>query len=63
MATVAVWGFEAKKCYGLHTLNYVVTSNPIHLLVVDGASYNAHFWPKNGRLSTENAFYLDLNSE
>ena len=30
------WLFEAKKRYGLHILNYVVTSNPIHLLVVDG---------------------------
>ena len=28
------WLFEAKKRYGLPTLNYVVTSNHIHLLVV-----------------------------
>ena len=30
------WLFEAKKRYGLQILNYVVTSNHIHLLVVDG---------------------------
>jgi putative transposase len=29
------WLFEAKKRYGLSILNYVVTSNHIHLLVVD----------------------------
>jgi len=29
------WLFEAKKRYGLSVLNYVVTSNHIHLLVVD----------------------------
>jgi len=29
------WLFEAKKRYGLAILNYVVTSNHIHLLVVD----------------------------
>jgi putative transposase len=30
-----VWLFEAKKRYGLCVLNYVVTSNHIHLLVKD----------------------------
>ncbi len=30
------WLFEAKKRYGLRVLNYMVTSNHIHLLVVDG---------------------------
>jgi putative transposase len=29
------WLFEAKKGYGLAILNYVVTSNYIHLLVQD----------------------------
>ena len=29
------WLFEAKKRYGLHVLNYMVTSNHIHLLVRD----------------------------
>jgi putative transposase len=29
------WLFEAKKRYGLLILNYIVTSNHIHLLVVD----------------------------
>ena len=29
------WLFEAKKRFGLKVLNYVVTSNHIHLLVVD----------------------------
>lgn len=29
------WLFEAKKRYGLKVLNYVVTSNHIHLLVLD----------------------------
>ncbi len=31
------WLFESKKRYGLKVLNYIVTSNHIHLLVVDGA--------------------------
>jgi len=30
------WLFEAKKRYGLCILNFIVTSNHIHLLVVDG---------------------------
>ncbi len=30
------WLFEAKKRYGLDILNYTITSNHIHLLVVDG---------------------------
>ena len=29
------WLFEAKKRFGLRVLNYVVTSNHIHLLVID----------------------------
>jgi len=29
------WLFQAKKRYGLSVLNYIVTSNHIHLLVVD----------------------------
>ena len=29
------WLFEAKRRYGLTILNYIVTSNHIHLLVVD----------------------------
>jgi REP element-mobilizing transposase RayT len=29
------WLFEAKKRFGLKILNYVVTSNHIHLLVLD----------------------------
>jgi putative transposase len=29
------WLFEAKRRYGLCVLNYVLTSNPIHLLVKD----------------------------
>jgi putative transposase len=32
------WLFEAKKRYGLDILNYTVTSNHVHLLVVDGQS-------------------------
>ncbi len=28
--------FDAKKRYGLDILNYTVTSNHVHLLVVDG---------------------------
>ena len=30
------WLFEAKKRYGIRILDYMVTSNHIHLLVVDG---------------------------
>jgi REP-associated tyrosine transposase len=29
------WLFEAKKRYGLCILNYIVTSNHVHLLLVD----------------------------
>jgi REP element-mobilizing transposase RayT len=29
------WLYEAKRRYGLSVLNYIVTSNHIHLLVVD----------------------------
>ena len=32
------WLFEAKKRFGLRILNYVVTSNHIHLLVVDSGT-------------------------
>jgi putative transposase len=32
------WLFQAKKRYGLKVLNYMVTSNHIHLLVVDKGS-------------------------
>jgi len=30
------WLFESKKRYGIRILNYMVTSNHIHLLLVDG---------------------------
>ena len=30
------WLFQAKKRYGLRILDYIVTSNHIHLVVVDG---------------------------
>ncbi len=30
------WLFQAKKRYGLRILNYMVTSNHVHLLIVDG---------------------------
>ena len=30
------WLFEAKRRYGLKIINYMLTSNHIHLLVVDG---------------------------
>jgi len=32
------WLFEAKKRYGLSILNYMVTSNHVHLLVADDES-------------------------
>ena len=32
------WLFQAKKRYGLRILNYIVTSNHIHLLVADDGS-------------------------
>jgi putative transposase len=35
------WLFESRKRYGLVILNYVVTSNHIHLLVADDADRNA----------------------
>ena len=33
------WLFEAKKRYGLSVLNYMVTSNHVHLLVQDNEKY------------------------
>ena len=30
------WLFEAKKRYGVRVLNYMVTSNHVHLLLKDG---------------------------
>ena len=41
------WLFQAKKRYGLQILNYAVTSNHIHLLVVDG---DAEVVPKSLQL-------------
>ena len=35
------WLFEAKKRFKLHILNYMVTSNRIHLLVLDGGKKEA----------------------
>jgi len=35
------WLFEARKRYGLCILNYIVTSNHVHLLVADDGSNNA----------------------
>ncbi len=37
-ATYLRWLFEARKRYGLCVLNYMVTSNHVHLLVRDGAA-------------------------
>ena len=34
------WLFEAKKRYGFQILNYMATSNHIHLIVVDGGPSN-----------------------
>ena len=33
------WFYEAKKPFGLRVLNYMVTSNHIHLLVIDSGNY------------------------
>jgi putative transposase len=41
------WLFEAKKRHGLQILNYVATSNHIHLLVIDG---DAEVVPKSLQL-------------
>ncbi|MEW6379328.1 MAG: transposase, partial [bacterium] len=35
------WLFESKKRYGVQILNYIVTSNHIHLLVMDGGCREA----------------------
>ena len=37
----AQWLFEAKKRYGLSILNYMVTSNHVHLLLFDSGDRNA----------------------
>lgn len=41
------WLFEAKKRYGLQILNYVATSNHIHLLIIEG---DAEVVPKSLQL-------------
>jgi putative transposase len=48
------WLFKAKRCYGLCVLNYVVTSNPIHLLVKDT---NQHVIAKSLHLIAERTAY------
>ena len=39
------WLYQARKRYGLSILNYMVTSNHIHLLVVD--TVERHVIPKS----------------
>jgi hypothetical protein len=41
------WLYEAKKRYGLVILNYAVTSNHIHLLVVGGNERDVFLIPLN----------------
>jgi putative transposase len=36
------WLYQARKLYGLHVLNYVVTSNHVHLLVHDAGRFCLH---------------------
>ncbi|HYA43831.1 MAG TPA: transposase [Syntrophobacteraceae bacterium] len=43
-----MWLFEAKKRYGLRVLNYMATSNHVHLLVLDSAE--GHIIPKSMQL-------------
>jgi len=47
------WLFQATQRYSLSVLNYIVTSNHIHLLVLDTdhdtISYMAHIRRRNGR--------------
>lgn len=40
--------YEAKKCFGLKVLDYIVTSNYIHLLVLDGGG--RHVIPESLKL-------------
>ena len=37
------WVFEAKKRFGLSVLNYMVTSNHVHLLVKDTGTVRSPF--------------------
>ena len=63
------WLFEAKKRYGLCVLNYVVTSNHIHLLVKDTGSSSISkslqliagrtAWEYNKRKGRRGAFWED----
>ncbi len=34
------WMYQAKKRYGLQILNYILTSNHVHLLILDGGKRN-----------------------
>jgi len=67
------WFFEAKKRYCLCVLNYIVTSNHIHLLVVDTkkegialkevlAPYNTLFEGEKCTLRPDNSYFIDLNA-
>nr|WP_306793124.1 transposase [Desulfopila inferna] len=42
------WLFESRKRYGLQVLNFMVTSNHIHLLAVDGG--DRHVLPRSLQL-------------
>lgn len=63
------WLYEAKKRYGLRVLNYVVTSNHIHLLVLDTGNRvipksmqliaGRTAWEYNARKGRKGAFWED----
>ncbi len=44
------WLFEARKRYGICVLNYMVTSNHIHLLVVDDQTSERTEGEHSGRI-------------
>ena len=51
------WLFEAKKRFGLCVLNYVVTSNHVHLLVKDLRDHQSSLTPRSPRSTPRSLFY------
>ena len=58
------WVFKAKKRFGLSVLNYIVTSNHVHLLVNDtGEAYGGDFASENDALTLNNTISWKENVE
>jgi len=59
------WLYQARKRYDLTILNYMVTSNHVHLLVVDDGqrTNDALFGVKKYDIGPQNAYFWDVNAD